>query len=614
LGDLGKALEFFELSLSLSRELNDIPGQAATLNNIGAAYDVLGERQKALEYYTLAMPLYKADGDESGEATVLSNIGVIYDTLGEKKKAIDYYEKALPLWRSVGNDRGEATTLSNIGKLYNDVGASQKALQVLAVALKLRRKIGDLGGEAVTLVNIGMIYSELRNQPKALEHYFLALPLVQKIGDKLNEGITLNNIGAAYEHSGQKEKALEFYNLSLSLRAAVGDTTGESTTLNNLMLLWDKMDNPAMAIVYGKKSVNTLQGLRSQIKGLDKTSPESFRETVEHTYRDLVNILIRSGRLAEAQSILGLIKDQEYGSVATRSAETAENLPYSQTESDVATKIDKLTQFGREQAALRKEQKELGDAFPAELLKRLEQLNADIRTANAEFDKAIAALGKSDSSVEARTLEIRGEKNLQSALQSLGKELNTGVVALYTVLGTDSEEAKAPPTTGPKPAVKTKFGWIILVTSKERKAYPIDVKDLEQTVFQFRNALSSDKYDPTLVAKKIYKAIFQQTSVKQKTTLEADLREIFSTSPNKTLMWSLDGVLRYIPMAALHDGDGYLVEKYRHVTFTKESLLWLMNQPKIGADALGLGVSVGNGELKMSALPGVEKELSDIIK
>lgn len=126
--------------------------------------------------------------------------------------------------------------------------------------------------------------------------------------------------------------------------------------------------------------------------------------------------------------------------------------------------------------------------------------------------------------------------------------------------------------------------------------------------------MSSDKYDPTLLAKKIYKAIFQQTSVKQKTTLEADLREIFSSHVNKTLMWSLDGVLRYIPMAALHDGDGYLVEKYRHVTFTKESLLWLMNQPKIGADALGLGVSAGKSDLKMSTLPGVEKELSDIIK
>jgi CHAT domain-containing protein len=33
-------------------------------------------------------------------------------------------------------------------------------------------------------------------------------------------------------------------------------------------------------------------------------------------------------------------------------------------------------------------------------------------------------------------------------------------------------------------------------------------------------------------------------------------------------MWSLDGALRYIPLAALHDGREYLVEKYRNIVFT----------------------------------------------
>ena len=31
----------------------------------------------------------------------------------------------------------------------------------------------------------------------------------------------------------------------------------------------------------------------------------------------------------------------------------------------------------------------------------------------------------------------------------------------------------------------------------------------------------------------------------------------------QTLMWSLDGTLRYLPLAALYDGKQYLIEQYR---------------------------------------------------
>lgn len=486
LSDPRKALEFYFLALPLSREVNEVAGQAAVLNNIGAAYDVLGERQKALEFYILALPLYKADYDLSGEATVLGNIGVVYETLGDKKKGIEYFEQALQLWRTARNERGEAIILNNIGQLYNDVGARQKALLILARALKLRRKVGDIRGEAITLNNTGKIYSELRNQTKALEYCFLALPLEQKIGDRLNEGSTLNNIGAAYEHLGQKQKALEYYSLSLPIRTAIGDSVGEALTLNNLMLLWTKLNNSGMAVVYGKKAVNTYQRLRSNIKGLDKATQQNYIESIEYTYRGLADILIRAGRLMEAQSILGLIKDQEYAATTTRSSgDAVENLPYSETESDVAAKIDKLTEFGREHAELRKEQKELGDQFPAERLKRLEQLNADIKIANAEFDKALAALGKADSGVEARTLEIKGEKNLQSALQSLSKELNTGTVALYTVLGTETEDAKATTATGANPLPRRNSAGSFLLRLRIEKRIRLTLPILSRPYFSF---------------------------------------------------------------------------------------------------------------------------------
>jgi len=78
-------------------------------------------------------------------------------------------------------------------------------------------------------------------------------------------------------------------------------------------------------------------------------------------------------------------------------------------------------------------------------------------------------------------------------------------------------------------------------------------------------------------------------------------------------MWSLDGVLRYVPVSALHDGKQYLVERYRNVVFTPASQARLKDAPARNWDALGLGVSKAHGE-RIPALPGVLDEMRGIIR
>ena len=135
---------------------------------------------------------------------------------------------------------------------------------------------------------------------------------------------------------------------------------------------------------------------------------------------------------------------------------------------------------------------------------------------------------------------------------------------------------------------------------------------MEENVFQFRNALASDKYDVQPLAEKIYAAIFRQTSDKQKRSLEQDLGDYLKPFADKTIMWSLDGVLRYIPMAALHDGKQYLVENYRSVVFTKNSFVSLTEENQDAWNALGAGVS--EGREGFSGLPGVKTELLSIVR
>jgi CHAT domain-containing protein len=47
----------------------------------------------------------------------------------------------------------------------------------------------------------------------------------------------------------------------------------------------------------------------------------------------------------------------------------------------------------------------------------------------------------------------------------------------------------------------------------------------------------------------------------------------------QTLMWSLDGALRYVPLAALYDGKQYLIEQYGVSVMTLASNTRLKDRP-----------------------------------
>jgi len=78
-------------------------------------------------------------------------------------------------------------------------------------------------------------------------------------------------------------------------------------------------------------------------------------------------------------------------------------------------------------------------------------------------------------------------------------------------------------------------------------------------------------------------------------------------------MWSLDGVLRYVPMSALYDGQHYLIENYRNTEFTPASLALLQSQPAPAASLRVLGLGVSKPHTGFPALPGVAEELRAIV-
>ncbi len=610
-----KQLEYLNQALLIWHNIGDKNQETYILQQIGFVYSVLGNFQKALEYLNQALSLNRADNSRPAKENVISllnNISNYYEISGDKQKALEYRNEAALLKNQLGNNTD--ITLDNFFDLFTksqefrNVGNYQKQVEYLKQAESIVQSETNL--QLAVFHSLGNAYSNLGENERAFEYFNKALFVARAEKNQNMDAVVLVQIGDLHKKLGDTQKPLDFYNQALLLNRASSEKLNEIYTLSKISEFWFSIGNKQLAVVYGKQAANTNQRFRLNIKELDKETQKNYLKKSEPIYRKLADILIAEGRFPEAQTVLDLLKEEEYKQLSTlRSGETADTVPYNQAEADVVAKIENLVALERERTELQKLLSTNGK-LSAEQNNKLAKLNLDIAAANKAFDVALDALGKAEASATTRVDEIKGGKVLQSALTELGEKTNSGVVALYTVLGTGEEkDASGKPI---KDKLKSKFGWVIMVTENRYTAYPIDVENLEETVFQFRAALSSDKYNPQPLAEKIYTAIFRQTSPKLKKTLEQDLQDYLKSHKDKTLMWSLDGVLRYIPMAALHDGKQYLVENYQTTVFTKESFIWLMNSYENNWKALGLGVSEKRGSF--SKLPGVKTELETIVR
>ena len=605
-----EAVNEYQSAIALWRELNDEEWEAITLVNLGWTYFYLAKTDLSIAAHEQATELFKKTNDRIGESKSIKWLGVIYyNHLIQLPKAADYFKQTLIIQQEI-KDREIGQTYEDLGLIYSKLRQPNIALFYYEKALIIHKEFNDQKKEGSTLHYLGIMYAQDRQYERAEDYYLQSLSIRRKIKDQRGEFYLYFDLGDLYALWRKYEKAITFYQYAVSMKRFATAQLVVANLYINLQTLYLKINNPQLSIIFGKQMVNVTQQMLSEnYEPLVRIFGDIFDRGRDSLYRRLASTLVSEGRFPEAQAVLDLLKDEEYKQL-TRSGETDENIPYNKSELDVIAKVENLAALGRRQSELQKEQKDLGDKFAKQ--PELDKVLADIEVANKAFRESLTALGKNEKSVENQVAEIQSEKNLQRALGQLSKELDTGAVAIYTVIGTEEETDAGGKVTADK--TRSKFGWVILVTPEGRKAYPIDVKDLETTVFQFRAALSNDIYNPQPLAQKIYNAIFRQTSDKQKTTLEADLETYFAKYSGKTIMWSLDGVLRYIPMAALHDGKNYLVEKYHQTVFTKQSLLLLNDKDSANWQALGLGVSQGNETLNMSALPGAEKELKDIVK
>jgi tetratricopeptide (TPR) repeat protein len=130
------------------------------LGSLGLAYSDLGQVQRAITYYEQALEIARQIGDRRGDGAHLGNLGIAYSRLGQVQRAITCYEQALEIARQIGDRRGAGNHLGNLGNAYYSLRQVERAITYYEQALEIARQIGDRRNEGVWCWNLGLLYED----------------------------------------------------------------------------------------------------------------------------------------------------------------------------------------------------------------------------------------------------------------------------------------------------------------------------------------------------------------------------------------------------------------------------------------------------------------------
>ncbi|MEN8165968.1 MAG: tetratricopeptide repeat protein [Pseudomonadota bacterium] len=581
---------------------------ARSLLSQGDLHLITGEFGRAEPLYQQARRLTEEvlGAHHPDVAIILNNLALLYRTLGDYARAERLYNQALDRFEmELGpNHSHVALTLNNMALLfyYQKDYARAEPLVRRALAIQERSFTPDHPDIAVNQVALARILLEKGAYDTAQQLLERALASQrQALGENHPRvAFSQNNLAKIHKARGESltdvAKTDHEYALAKQLhyRALTIATSGGQPEIlwriqHNLSQLLTAQNNLNAAIFYGYEAVTTLRGLRKAVSSLDRELQQSFLQARYEVYRHLADLLISQGYIPEAQQVLGMLKQAEYFDFVRRSAD--------EPLEDIAIDLEEVAMFStyyrfRDDLVTRgRERAELGQAFELAPVEEdnIAKLDQILATAQERFLDYFSTL-------EMELLELRAKppqfslSQLQDeaiSLMGLVRDLGPGWVLVHTLITEDELH-------------------LILTTPDTQLVRFSKVKavDLHQTIRQFREALESGSdLEKTLnLAKQLYDWVLAP--------LASDLRQ----ADARSIALSLDGSLRYLPIAALYDGMQYVAEIYNVVMYTETAKLHFKSRPSINWRVAGLGASKAPADVNLADLPAVKDEVNGIVK
>ena len=421
--------------------------------------------------------------------------------------------------------------------VHQRLGQYSDAERNLNAALTIQRRVlpNDSVEIATTLRSLGLLAKNAGDARTAVAHFEDALAIERRaIGDNHPDvGFTLLGLSAAKQALGDGAEAHACLEEALRISLLENGVGLRDAVYHALSREQARQGRLPSAICFGKQAVNAIQHQRGGLTSLGQNLQDSFVTSKEQVYRDLADLLVQAGRLGEAQQVVDLLKAEELSQFTLRENAsdrrfsllqlTAREVTWTRHGDDIASNLASLIREEQD-LIIRSPRSKEDDA-------RLEELRQLLVGANDRFrswlDELVDELGVEppEGREASGALNFRLLGSLQTYLATLGDD----VVLIHYLVG---RERLA----------------IILTTPdlQVSRSVAIDEADVNALVHRFRQAIRARSHDTT--------DLLRLAKVLHRHMIEPIGEYIVGA---KVVMVVLDGALRYLPLAALHDGHGF---------------------------------------------------------
>lgn len=635
-------------------------------------YEV-GQFIEAIALWQQALPKTSVPTDRAG---IHSNLGQAYRQTGQLDQAIAQWEQAIQIYRSEDNDPSRrllARLLAEQAQAYSDLGQHQQAITLSQSAIKVTRKTQDQTAEAAAQGALGNAYWASGNYEQALTAHQISLEIARKLKNPGYITTALNNLGnvfssraelyraqadaARLEGDGLEEArltglakqdtkvALDAFEQSVRESRVLGGLA-EARALLNLNRLLERSPSPDPDLIASNRA-QVLTLLEAQPASRDKayalinlaaslglqnpSSPDlqpGERSLAVEPLKKALGVAKTIGDRRSESFALGTL-GQVYES-ANQYAQAMALTRQAQFAAQQVNAADSLYRWQWQTGRILKKTGKIRLSITAyeQAIATLQSIRGDIVAANKElqFDfrdavepvyrELIGLLLESPTPVNTR---VPAPATADIATQNLSEVLNISellkLAELQNFFGDECVQVALDNAKRSVESVDPTAAIIYSVVLADRTAmilqrpdgsltsYPVAMgaEAMQEQIDKLRLLLekrATDEYLPQ--AQKIYDALIRP--------MEADL----VAAKAGTLIFVNDGVLRKVPMAALHDGQQFLIQKYPIATTPSLSLTTRQPLDRSNLQALILGLTVERPPF--AALTNVDDEVTGVQK
>ncbi len=134
-----EAIKILHECLEITRSLNDIPGKARVLGNLGIAYKNIGQYSKAIKCHQKQLNIAKSD-DKLGELRALGNLGIVYKEMGEYDRALNYHNLRLKIAKKMKKPIEISNAFGDLGITYRYINNFERSVKYFNKQLMLTRR------------------------------------------------------------------------------------------------------------------------------------------------------------------------------------------------------------------------------------------------------------------------------------------------------------------------------------------------------------------------------------------------------------------------------------------------------------------------------------------